>query len=326
MGAALVVPPEASSIFGNITLLAVSAHLMSKSLAFVKYKKKNNFINQITVQKVYQREQGLIIFNLMMVHVILGFRKMLPTFDINNLEGANLSGLLPTLIMTSLLLTSYKPFQKMFKKWKKLHSIIWVMIPLVVVHAYISTGHLSLAMLISVVMLGISLIASASYNKKVLNRRIVFLGIGTLLSLLTNYLVKAYQDQKQQEANDKITANAKSKQPVNTQPTTQTPTENTPAESTPVASVNKIYKDGTYSGQAAGYRGETIEVSVTVKEDKITDVTLVQSDDRGSRYIASLQSTMIEQQTTQIPNISGATFSSTGIKNATQNALNQAKI
>jgi DMSO/TMAO reductase YedYZ heme-binding membrane subunit len=190
--ASFFVPGNSASIFGNITLVTISLHLMMKSLSFVKYKKKNSFIEQIKIQKLFQREQGLIIFNLMMVHVVFGLRKTLPSFDINNLDKSNLSGFLPLIIMTFLLLTSYRFFQKKIKNWKKLHSVIWLMIPLIIVHAYISKGHLSVAMLISAAMLIVSLIASASYNQNVLKKRIILLVLGIFIGLISYFLIKAY--------------------------------------------------------------------------------------------------------------------------------------
>ena len=67
------------------------------------------------------------------------------------------------------------------------------------------------------------------------------------------------------------------------------------------------YKDGTYTGEADGFGG-TVAVEVTVKDGKIEAVI----------------PKIIEAQSAEVDTISGATFSSTGIKNAAEQALEQA--
>ena len=63
------------------------------------------------------------------------------------------------------------------------------------------------------------------------------------------------------------------------------------------------YKDGTYDGEAKGFGGN-IRVSLTSAKNIIN--------------------TMLDKQTTDVDTVSGATFSSTGIKNAATIALNKA--
>ena len=58
------------------------------------------------------------------------------------------------------------------------------------------------------------------------------------------------------------------------------------------------YKDGTYTGEADGFGG-TIQVEVKIEKSKIA-------------------------QSADVDTISGATFSSTGIKNASEQALEKA--
>ena len=79
------------------------------------------------------------------------------------------------------------------------------------------------------------------------------------------------------------------------------------------------YKDGTYTGEADGFGG-TVAVEVTVKDGKIEVV-------EDSAYLAMAEDIIpkiIEAQSAEVDTISGATFSSTGIKNAAEQALEQA--
>ena len=77
------------------------------------------------------------------------------------------------------------------------------------------------------------------------------------------------------------------------------------------------YKDGTYTGEADGFGG-TVAVEVTVKDGKIeaVEVTSAEKEDIIPK--------IIEAQSAEVDTISGATFSSTGIKNAAEQALEQA--
>lgn len=86
------------------------------------------------------------------------------------------------------------------------------------------------------------------------------------------------------------------------------------------------YKDGTYDGEAKGFGGN-IRVSLTVKNDIITEINVVSADKEDSSYLASAKNiinTMLNKQSTDVDTVSGATFSSTGIKNAATIALSKA--
>lgn len=88
------------------------------------------------------------------------------------------------------------------------------------------------------------------------------------------------------------------------------------------ANVGK-FKDGTYMGAGAGYRGD-INVSVTVENGNIADVTVTSSkDDRKFMQKAqnSVIPSIIDQQTPDVDTVSGATFSSQGIIDAVKDAL-----
>ena len=86
------------------------------------------------------------------------------------------------------------------------------------------------------------------------------------------------------------------------------------------------YKDGTYQGEAEGFGG-TVAVEVTVEKGKITAVEIVSAQKEDGAYLSMAKDIIpkiIEAQSTDVDTISGATFSSTGIKNASQEALEKA--
>ena len=86
------------------------------------------------------------------------------------------------------------------------------------------------------------------------------------------------------------------------------------------------YLDGTYEGEAEGFGG-MITVQVTVKNGQMTDLSILSADGEDSAYLSNAKDIIpkiIEAQSTDVDTISGATFSSTGIKNASQEALEKA--
>jgi len=88
------------------------------------------------------------------------------------------------------------------------------------------------------------------------------------------------------------------------------------------------WKDGTWRGSGFGYRGN-VTVDVTVADGAITAVDVVSSWDDG-RYFNAAKSGVIAAilagQTTDVDAVSGASFSSWGIMDAVQNALDQAAV
>ncbi len=88
------------------------------------------------------------------------------------------------------------------------------------------------------------------------------------------------------------------------------------------------YKDGTYEGKSPnGIDGEIV-VSVEVAGGKITNVKVVtqhETEGIGSMAVEQLPGKIVEAQSTEMDNVSGATVSSTAIKEAVNDALSQAK-
>ncbi|MBU3185974.1 4Fe-4S binding protein [Clostridium estertheticum] len=105
-------------------------------------------------------------------------------------------------------------------------------------------------------------------------------------------------------------------------------TASTDDTSTKTATTSSTYKDGTYIGKGSGFHGGTTQMSVTIKNNKITKVETVSNGDTPDFY-ARAEGTIISQiistQSTTVDAVSGATYSSEGIISATQEALSKAK-
>lgn len=86
------------------------------------------------------------------------------------------------------------------------------------------------------------------------------------------------------------------------------------------------YADGVYLGEGEGYEGP-MTVRVTVLGGKVTSIELVSSmDDEPyfGRAWATVPGRIIAAQTTSVDAVSGATYSSEGIRDAVNNALKKA--
>ena len=87
---------------------------------------------------------------------------------------------------------------------------------------------------------------------------------------------------------------------------------------------NSTLKDGTYTGSGNGFRGET-QVKVVVKNKKISsiEITSYQDDEQFfERAKETVIANIIKSSSIDVDTVSGATFSSNGIKEAVANALN----
>jgi len=89
---------------------------------------------------------------------------------------------------------------------------------------------------------------------------------------------------------------------------------------------DKQYKDGIYQGSATGFRPGLV-VTVTVKNNQITDIKILESHD-DSRFlnlaIQNVPPEIIATQSPEVDAVSGATFSSRGIMEAVKDALAKA--
>jgi uncharacterized protein with FMN-binding domain len=88
---------------------------------------------------------------------------------------------------------------------------------------------------------------------------------------------------------------------------------------------NSLYKDGTFTGSGMNRRG-SMDVQVTIKNDKITDVAISNFAMHYSESdIVGLPDEVLQKQSAQVLNVSGATYSTQAFEDAVQDALNQAQ-
>lgn len=116
---------------------------------------------------------------------------------------------------------------------------------------------------------------------------------------------------------------------ASTQKTTTTTTKST--KITRTAATNETagnfpYDDGIYTGTGEGYRGD-ITVSVTLENGYLTAVEIISSEDDEPYFsnATTLIQTILDEQSTQVDAVSGATYSSNGIIDAVTDALETAK-
>lgn len=85
-------------------------------------------------------------------------------------------------------------------------------------------------------------------------------------------------------------------------------------------------KDGTYQGQGQGMNG-TIKVSVTVKGGKISEVQVLEHKESpmiSDPALSKVPQEIVAKQSTSVDAVTGATFTSKGIMEAVQNAVQNA--
>ena len=84
-------------------------------------------------------------------------------------------------------------------------------------------------------------------------------------------------------------------------------------------------KDGKYEGSGVGFKS-TIKVEVEVKGGKIKSIKVIENGDDHDYFekAKTLMQSIISKQTTKVDSVSGATFSSNGIKSAVRSALKKA--
>lgn len=86
------------------------------------------------------------------------------------------------------------------------------------------------------------------------------------------------------------------------------------------------YTNGVWKGTAQGFGGD-IQVEVTVEGGSITDISIISAEKEDGAYLSMAEDIIpkiIDAQSADVDTISGATFSSTGIKNAVTQALEEA--
>lgn len=86
-----------------------------------------------------------------------------------------------------------------------------------------------------------------------------------------------------------------------------------------------VYRDGVYEGIGSNRRG-SIRVTVTIQKDKITDVEISQFAMHYSEQdVVNMPDEVMNKQSAQVNNVSGATYSTEAFSSAVQDALDQAR-
>ena len=86
------------------------------------------------------------------------------------------------------------------------------------------------------------------------------------------------------------------------------------------------YQDGSYTASAQGFGGD-ITVTVTIQGGYISDITVDDASGEDSAYFSMAEDIledMLSAQSAEVDTVSGATFSSAGLKNAVAAALEEA--
>ena len=89
----------------------------------------------------------------------------------------------------------------------------------------------------------------------------------------------------------------------------------------------EMYMDGEWEGEAQGFGGN-IALKVEVEEGNIVDIVIMSAEKEDSAYLSMAEEmipAILREQSADVDTITGATFSSTGIKNAVAQALKKAE-
>jgi uncharacterized protein with FMN-binding domain len=92
------------------------------------------------------------------------------------------------------------------------------------------------------------------------------------------------------------------------------------------AQSESAYKDGVYQGTAMGFGGD-ITVEITIKNKKIAQIEVLDASGEDSAYFEQAKevlSDILLEQSGQADTVSGATFSSQGLIDAVNEALEKA--
>lgn len=93
------------------------------------------------------------------------------------------------------------------------------------------------------------------------------------------------------------------------------------------SSNSELYKDGKYQGEAKGFGGP-IKVEAVITDGQIKEINILSAENEDNAYLDSAKKIIdriIEKQSYEVDTVSGATFSSTGIKNAVKEAVGKAE-
>lgn len=139
---------EFTSLFAKIGFYVIIVLLFGKSLFLLR--RKYLILNKLTFLTKFinknQRNIGILSFNFIIIHVVYQLKSQIYMFNLDSL----VSGIIPFLILIYMYITSLKKIQAHFKKFKKTHSIIWLVISLIAIHIYIVKSEFIFLLFISI--------------------------------------------------------------------------------------------------------------------------------------------------------------------------------
>lgn len=235
-------------------------------------------------------------------------------------------------IMIPLTILSFPKIRKRMKakKWKQIQRFAYLFYALLYIHIMLlfiplawngRDGYYFSVIVYTAIFLGYAIcrIRKWYFLKKKPRRKREFTAVCVLLFIAILAIVcVAARPKNTEAANDPNTEVTKTVEILETVEMTESTKAIEPAENT--------LTDGVYEAKAAGYDG-TVKVTVTIEGGKITDISCT-SAESDLWYFDKCKNTVVseilEAQDTDVDAVSGATYSSNGIKNAVQKALIEA--
>ena len=142
----------------------------------------------------------------------------------------------------------------------------------------------------------------------------------------SNGIIQAVQNALSKAGNSKTKVTKTNKQ--NNKTNTKTNNKTTKPVEILKPSENVTYKDGTYTAEAEGFDG-LVKVTVMIKNGKITAISNTNTDTKQyfNKAWQKIQPKILQKQAVYgVDTVSGATFSSNGILQAVQKALEKAAV
>lgn len=253
---------------------------------------------------------------------------------------AGILSLLMLAIMIPLTILSFPMIRKKLsaKKWKQIQRTAYLFYAMLYAHIMVlfvpmaRAGRLSYQ--ISVCVYSLVFIAYAVFRvRKAISKKHTV--NGKLSSRLSGAIVVAgmlvvlllIQSPKFAETTAPVDSQPATMETTTVSPETEADVEIDAAETTADIPVQSLYKDGTYTASAYGYDGD-ITVTITIANDTIVAID-AQSAEEDLWYFEQAETPVIDAilttQSTTVDAVSGATYSSKGIMQAVEKALQDAK-
>ncbi len=257
---------------------------------------------------------------------ILGFILLIPHFTIyliGEFQVIEWAGIISAIIMVPLFITSFTTIKKKFsfKQWLNIQYFAYHAYILMFAHLFIvaQNNHRLIYGLILLVYVFLKI------KNDMFKRINSDLKLALVLITLVFSLIFLYSQISYEFGFLKTPADPTIKEPSNPA-VPEKPSE--PAEpSTPVT----IYKDGTFTGEASGFRRRDVEVKVLIENDIIKAITIdncgCTTPYKGINFVTAVNNVaekIVKTNSVEVDTVSGATYSTRGLIEAVKNALENA--